>query len=160
MTQLSLSTTMVVFTDIGDLIKLAWLNSILQRWLPQTLYFYYRRCFLDYEDDDQIRFFEVFSECEKSTISTFLFIAVKHEMANLVLERVPQHLHTCILIIHSALGHMAERLSMHEEKILIAKLEDIWLPLAATNTHGSLAQVNGQWYIFYHRSINNDGGYS
>ncbi len=32
--------------------------------------------------------------------------------------------------------------------------------MAATNTHGSLVEVNGQWYIFYHRSINNDGGYS
>lgn len=25
------------------------------------------------------------------------------------------------------------------------------------NTHGSLLEVNGQWYITYHRSINNDG---
>lgn len=32
--------------------------------------------------------------------------------------------------------------------------------MPATNTHGSLVEVNGQWYIFYHRSINNDGGYS
>lgn len=25
------------------------------------------------------------------------------------------------------------------------------------NTHGSLIEINGQWYITYHRSINNDG---
>lgn len=25
------------------------------------------------------------------------------------------------------------------------------------NTHGSILEINGQWYVFYHRSINNDG---
>jgi len=25
------------------------------------------------------------------------------------------------------------------------------------NTHGSILEINGQWYIFYHRVINNDG---
>lgn len=26
----------------------------------------------------------------------------------------------------------------------------------AGNTHGSIVELNGQWYVFYHRSINND----
>ena len=30
----------------------------------------------------------------------------------------------------------------------------------AGNNHGSICRIGDQWYIFYHRSINNDGGYS
>ncbi|MGF7031502.1 hypothetical protein J2T17_002413 [Paenibacillus mucilaginosus] len=28
---------------------------------------------------------------------------------------------------------------------------------SGVNTHGSILEINGQWYVFYHRSINNDG---
>lgn len=114
--------------------------------------------FLDYEDDDQIRFFEA-SSMRKINDKYIFIYSRKTQDGEFGLGKSTATL--AYLYSDNPLGPWAYGGTIIDARGRNTDSEgNTFAALAATNTHGSLAQVNGQWYIFYHRSINNDGGYS
>lgn len=114
--------------------------------------------FLDYEDDDQIRFFEA-SSMRKINDKYIFIYSRKTRDGEFGLGKSTATL--AYLYSDNPLGPWTYGGTIIDARGKNTDSEgNTFAALAATNTHGSLAQVNGQWYIFYHRSINNDGGYS
>ena len=114
--------------------------------------------FLDYEDDDQIRFFEA-SSMRKINDKYIFIYSRKTQDGEFGLGKSTATL--AYLYSDNPLGPWTYGGTIIDARGRNTDSEgNTFAALAATNTHGSLAQVNGQWYIFYHRSINNDGGYS
>lgn len=114
--------------------------------------------FLDYEDDDQIRFFEA-SSMRKINDKYIFIYSRKTQDGEFGLGKSTATL--AYLYSDNPLGPWTYGGTIIDARGKNTDSEgNTFAALAATNTHGSLAQVNGQWYIFYHRSINNDGGYS
>lgn len=114
--------------------------------------------FLDYEDDDQIRFFEA-SSMRKINDKYIFIYSRKTRDGEFGLGKSTATL--AYLYSDNPLGPWTYGGTIIDARGRNTDSEgNTFAALAATNTHGSLAQVNGQWYIFYHRSINNDGGYS
>ena len=114
--------------------------------------------FEPYEDDDQIRFFEASSM--RKIMGKYVFIySRKTQSGEFGLGQSPATL--AYLYSDTPLGPWT-----YGGTIVDARARNVdeegktFAAMAPTNTHGSLVEVNGQWYIFYHRSINNDGGYS
>ena len=114
--------------------------------------------FLDYEDDDQIRFFEA-SSMRKINDKYIFIYSRKTRDGEFGLGKSTATL--AYLYSDNPLGPWTYGGTIIDARGKNTDSEgNTFAALAATNTRGSLAQVNGQWYIFYHRSINNDGGYS
>ena len=114
--------------------------------------------FLDYEDDDQIRFFEA-SSMRKINDKYIFIYSRKTQDGEFGLGKSTATL--AYLYSDNPLGPWTYGGTIIDARGRNTDSEgNTFAALAATNTHGSLAQVNGQWYIFYHRTINNDGGYS